>query len=117
MWTNRPAWLRRTIRNPVFRIGSHSRLIEQPFLGSLHEQQIGSTVPKLQPPLQLGRFLVEETRIEWPRPPRCFQILRQLPAPEDRLDLGNEHRNFRSELRIIVGRLKEVQKLPADQGI
>jgi hypothetical protein len=40
-----------------------------------------------------------------------------LPPHEDRFDLGDEGRDLRSELRIVVCRIEIVQKLLADQVV
>src|SRR5271166_4138538 len=91
-------------------------LVQQPFLGPLDQQQIRRTSTQSKPPFQLDVVIIlVDAWVERLGLPDRFQVFGELPRLEDRLDLSDEFRQFRSELEIVVGRIEEIQKLLSDE--
>ncbi len=87
-----------------------------------NQQQVGSRTAKIILPLHFDElgvdiliFIIVEAGIEWLGLTGSLQILSQLPGLEDRLDLGNEGRDFRPEVREPLGGFQVVKELLTDE--
>ena len=93
--------------------------LQQPSLGSFNEQQVPGRALDVFLPVHLdvlGVFiLVVQGRVERLGLPGGLQVLGELPGLEDRLDLGDEDRDLRTEIGMRFRRFEEVQELLADE--